>query len=210
LFQGALDFDIVPVTAGTLVTRAGEPAVAFALGGGFGGGFRTLLDKDGEIAAASASIRQAEAPSPTDIEAGDFLFVVNDLLFQVVWTAKHLRRGEVWAAMDDVGCYMKGRLVQMIEWHTALHEPAASMRTGGRHLEEWAAPWILDRLTATVPAYERGSVARALLSLLDLFGELGRDVAASAHVSYPVASHDQVLDWAKDCLQPILTGSTSA
>jgi hypothetical protein len=205
LFRGALDFDIVPITAGTLGRRLGDPAVAFALTGGFGGGFRTLIDKDGEIATVSASLYQAGERSSPGPDADEFHFVVNDFLFQVVWTSKHLRRGEVWAAMDDVGCYMRGHLIRMIEWHTSLHGPATSMRTGGRHLERWAAPWIVDRLKGTVPAYGSYSVASAVIAMTDLFGELGRDVAASVDLSYPVDSHDEVLAWAKDCLRPILS-----
>ncbi len=87
LFEDALDFDIVALAAGTLAQKLEDPSVAFALGGGFQGGFRVLIDKDNEI----ANLVMPHHPSPpdlADISAGDFDLVINDFLFQVVWASK--------------------------------------------------------------------------------------------------------------------------
>jgi aminoglycoside 6-adenylyltransferase len=204
LFEGALDFDMVPMEAGTLGERIKDPAIAFALGGGFRGGFRPLVDKDGEIAALD--LPERPAVTALQVTASDFDFVVNDFLFQVVWACKHLRRGEVWAAKDDVDSYMKGDLVRMIEWDALARDPTRPTRGGGRYLEEWADPAILARLAPTFATYHPASVATALLELMEVFKDVAEGVARRLNLEYPASSHQQVLGWARDCLRPFIEG----
>ena len=202
LFQGALDFDIVALAAGTLGERLMDPAVAFALGGGFQGGFRTLLDKDDEIANLELP-HHPPPPDPSDISADEFDFVINDFLFQVVWASKHLRRGELWAAKDDVDGYMKADLARVIEWHTISKKLDANTRSGGRYLERWADPLIVERLAATFAAYEAGAIARALIAMLQLFKDVASETAAALGFNYPEQSHAAVYGWAVETLNPL-------
>ena len=202
LFEGALDFDIVALAAGTLGERLEDPSVAFALGGGFQGGFRALVDKDNEI----ANLELPHHPSPSDasdITADDFDFVVNDFLFQVVWASKHLRRGELWAAKDDVDGYMKADLAQVIEWHAIAMRPSTNTRSGGRYLERWADPLIVERLADTFAAYEATAIARALIAMIQLFKDVASETAAALGFSYPQESHAVVYRWAIETLSPL-------
>lgn len=202
LFDGGLDFDIVPIEAGTLAERLADPGIAFALTGGYGGGLRIVLDKDGELAEADL---RAQTPSDDGaaVTRHTFDFVVGDFLFQVVWAAKHLRRGELWAAKDDVDCYMKADLVRLLEWEALTRGEGERVRSGGRYLEKWTTPEILDRLPGTFPGYDARQVADALLALMDLFGDVGERVAARLGFEYPQTGHRRIRSWAEDCLQPI-------
>lgn len=203
LFEGALDFDIVALAAGTLGEKLTDPAVAFALGGGFQGGFRALIDKDNEI--TSLELPQHPPRSDTsDISAQDFDFVVNDFLFQVVWASKHLRRGELWAAKDDVDGYMKAHLAQVIEWHTIGIRPGTNTRSGGRYLEQWADPTIVERLSETFAAYEAEDIARALIAMIQLFKDVASETAAALGFRYPERAHASVYRWAVETLDPLM------
>lgn len=202
LFDGALDFDIVAMEAGTLAKRLEDPSVAFALGGGFQGGFRVLIDKDDEIANLELPHQQPRSNSP-DIPLDDFDFVVQDFLFQVVWAAKHLRRGELWAAKDDVDGYMKANLARVIEWHAIAMRPETRTRSGGRYLERWADPWIVERLPATFATYDPAAVARALIAMIQLFEEVATETAQALGLSYPSQAHAEIFRWAVATLSPL-------
>jgi aminoglycoside 6-adenylyltransferase len=202
LFEGGLDFDIVPLEAGTLTTRSLEPHVGGLLGGGLG----PMLDKDGEL--ASLQLPPPAAPARTDIDETEFDFIVRDFLFQTVWAAKHLRRGELWAAKDDVDGYMKGDLVRLIECHAIAHGATGSIRGGGRHLEEWADPRIVTAAPAIFARYDAPSVAAALVAMIDLFEWVGVETARALGFSYPAGPHAAVAAWVRECVRP-LTGSSS-
>lgn len=198
LFEGALDFDLVPIAAGSLASALAHPGIAELLGGGFA----PLVDKDGELATVEHA--PPGGRTPTDITVEAFDFVVQDFLFQCVWASKHLRRGELWAAKDDVDSYMKGDLLTMIEWHTSARRPGVPTRGGGRYLERWADDRIQAELPETFAAYHPASVAGALLHMTSLFRWVSEETARALGFSYPSDSHDAVMDWTMTCLSPLL------
>ncbi len=198
LFEDGLDFDLVPVEAGALAPALEHPGISELVGRGM----TALVDKDGEF----ASVVQPSPPAPlsrADITAEAFDFVVQDFLFQCVWASKHLRRGELWAAKDDVDSYMKDGLLRMIEWHTTVRHPDARIRNGGRYLERWADDRIQAELPATFASYHAASVAGALLHMASLFRWVSRETAAGLGFSYPSDSHDAVVEWMTACLSPL-------
>jgi aminoglycoside 6-adenylyltransferase len=138
-----------------------------------------------------------------EVSADDFDFVVNDFLFQVVWASKHLRRGELWAAKDDVDGYMKAGLARVIEWHAMTKVPGANTRSGGRYLERWADHQIVERLSDTFATYQAAAVARALIAMIRLFKDVASETAALLGFSYPQRAHDAVYLWAVETLSPL-------
>jgi len=65
-----------------------------------------------QLVLPTSEAQPASPPAPAE-----FLNAVNDFWYHAVWTAKKLRRGELWIAMSCLDSYMKRRLLQMIEWH---------------------------------------------------------------------------------------------
>jgi hypothetical protein len=108
MFEGALDFDIVAAPAGRLAEVLANPDARQAIGEGF----LPVLDKDGELAGTPIPPLPSMDGLP---DAATFSFVVNDFLYQTVFVAKRLHRGELWRVKDDVDCYMKGDLLRMME-----------------------------------------------------------------------------------------------
>ncbi|MDR7419327.1 MAG: aminoglycoside 6-adenylyltransferase [Armatimonadota bacterium] len=190
MFEGALDFDIVAAPAGRFAEVLANPDARQAIGEGF----YPVLDKDGEMAATPIPPLPATNGTP---DAATFSFVVNDFLFQTVFVAKRLHRGELWRVKADVDCYMKGDLLRMIEWHARACRPGVEVWPEGRYMERWADPKVLDALPATFALYERSSVARALLAMTDLFGDVGQETANALGLTYPAASHRAVAAWVR-------------
>ncbi len=84
-------------------------------------GVRVILDKDG-LAAKFLALFPASGVHRALPAEGEFAAVVREFWFAAVWTAKHLRRGELWWAKTS-GCdgRMKTLLLRMIEWHAWAH-----------------------------------------------------------------------------------------
>ena len=121
-----------------------------------------------------------------------------------MWASKHLRRGELWAAKDDVDGYMKADLAQVIEWHAIANRPGINTRSGGRYLERWADPLIVERLSDTFAAYEATAVARALVrDDRPVPGRGLRNGISSRFFNFPKQAHDAVHRWAVETLSPL-------
>lgn len=194
VFEGAADFDLIVIPAGTLGQRIAEHPEGMAEA--LGVGVRVVVDKDGELGGTEfPTPSAAEAPAPT---AERFDWLVNDLLFQFVYAAKHLRRGELWLAKDDIDCYMRGDLRELIEWHARAVGRAAW--SGSRYLEQWADPRVLEALPASFGAYSPQGVATGLVGMMDLLGWFGPEVAAQLGFVYPMEHHDAVDGWLRDTL----------
>ncbi len=184
LFEGGLDVDFafVPASAlgpvGTDQTSAAFFEVARR-------GYRILLDPGGALAAASSppSVSRTSIPSGREV-----LEVVNDFGYHAVWTAKHLRRGELWWAKSGCDGRMKDLLRRMMEWHArAVHAPSLDTWMRGRYLEEWADPRAKRALRKSFAHYDEADVWRALLATMGLFRWLARETLQRLRVPYPAA-----------------------
>jgi aminoglycoside 6-adenylyltransferase len=130
-------------------------------------GIRVLVDKDGMFKhlLAAAPVEPPQPPTQTQ-----FLQVVNDFWYHAVWTAKHLRRGELWWAKSGCDMHMKGLLRQMMEWHArALKGQDHDTWMRGRFLEEWADPRAVAGLRKAFAHYDEDDVWDALLATMALF-----------------------------------------
>jgi aminoglycoside 6-adenylyltransferase len=145
-------------------------------------GFRVLLDKDDLLTGLGALAAAAEsAPTPPP-DAAALLQAASDFWYHAVWTAKHLRRGELWWAKSGCDIHMKGLLRQVLEWDAALDGRDPWFR--GRFLEEWADPAVLARLPQAFAAYDEADVWRALTVTMDLFADVARRVAERRSLPY--------------------------
>jgi aminoglycoside 6-adenylyltransferase len=147
-------------------------------------GYRVILDKDGlaDRFFSLAPARAPKAPPPTEEE---FRELVAHFWFLTVWTAKHLKRGEVWWAKTN-GCdgQLKRMLLQMIDWH----ERGANgwdydTWEEGRFLEEWADAALVQRLKPTFAHYDPDDVWSALTATMDAFRVLA--VETALRLGYP-------------------------
>ena len=204
LFEGMLDVDfaIIPKRRAQQLQQ-GEvpPEFLVQISNVFGRGMRVILDKDGMGAELRKIISSTETPTPRPPTQHEFLQVVNDFLYHAVFTAKHLRRGELWWTVACLNCHMQWLLLPMMEWHArATHGWNYDTWFRGRFLEEWTHPQTLEGLRGAFAHYDEEDVKRALLALMDLFRWLAMETAEKLSYSYPTKSDEQVTKWIRTCL----------
>ena len=110
-------------------------------------------------------------------DASAFTELASDFWYHALWTAKKLRRGEVYTAIGCLDGYLKVRLVTLLEWHALAVDPAVDTWHGGRFLERWADPGALAALERAYAHYDLRDVARALWETIDLFQGLEEETA---------------------------------
>jgi aminoglycoside 6-adenylyltransferase len=103
-------------------------------------GIRILIDKDSMLTKLQSLVDTMEKPAPKKPTPHEFLELVSDFLYHAIFTAKHLKRGELWWTVDCLDCRLQN-LKTMIEWHAlAVHGGQYDTWFRGRFLEEWAEP----------------------------------------------------------------------
>ena len=164
-----VDFPLIPVVA---LERLESSENATAL---LGRGFRILVDKiQLEPRLHRLAKKPPAAPPPTQ---HDLTELASDFWYHALWTAKKLRRGEVFTAIECLDGYMKGRLVTLIGWHARALDPGVDTWHEGRFIERWADPGALAALERAYAHYDLRDVARALWETIDLFQSLEEETA---------------------------------
>jgi aminoglycoside 6-adenylyltransferase len=171
LFAGGLDVDFAFVEARVAVTALATDPTAAAIA--LGRGMRVLVDKDG-ILERAGELGPPLPPTLPDQGALDNLRA--DFWYHAVWTAKHLRRGELWWAKGCCDGHLKELLVQMLEWNATANGRDHWFR--GRFLEEWADPAAIVGMRAAFARYDLEDTWRALTATMDVFSDVERRTAA--------------------------------
>jgi aminoglycoside 6-adenylyltransferase len=163
-------------------------------------GVRVLADKDNLL----ATILRLPIPDAVPFHQpsqAEFVSAVSDFWYHSLWSAKHLRRGELWWAKAGCDWKLKGLLLQLLEWHARAAQGAthdAWMR--GRFLEEWADPRAVAQLSTVFAHYDRQDIARALWATMELFRWLAVETAERWQFVDPASSDQAVSDVVRQLL----------
>jgi len=183
LFEGGLDVDfaLIPME---LILGLGQGSVPEDIADLFHRGVRVLLDKDHRLPEPE---RLAIAWQPPPLpQTSEFLEVVNDFWYHSLWTAKHLRRGELWWAKSGCDEHLKHLLRRMLEWQARLLQgPDHDPWLRGRFLEEWVDPRALPALKDTFAHYDAADIWRALFATMDVFDWVSLETAQKLGVALP-------------------------
>jgi aminoglycoside 6-adenylyltransferase len=137
-------------------------------------GHRVLYDE----LELEAELEKVIAPPPPAIPDDAALReLASDFWYHALWTARKLRRGEVFTALDCLDGYLKARLVTLLEWHARAVDPTVDTWHGGRFLERWADPGALAALELAYAHYELRDVVRALWATIDLWQAVEEETA---------------------------------
>ena len=158
-------------------------------------GLHVLFDKDGLLASLAAGTPSQPKPLPSNQE---FSEVVHDFWYHTVWTAKKLRRGELWVAKSCCDDYLKRMLLSMLAWQ-AQSRAGGPVDTwfNGRFLEQWASPAALEALRAAFARYDPEDIWRALQVTMDLFDQVARETAGQLGYAYPAEKVEKAMDLVK-------------
>jgi aminoglycoside 6-adenylyltransferase len=154
-------------------------------------GARVILDKDGVLSRlASADVTWPHRVRPTDDE---FLASVHAFIGASLWTAKKIRRGDLWRSAVSANHDLKQLLLQMIEWHSRLLRGAEwDTPYLGRNLDGWADRRIVESLPELFPHYTAPELYDSLVAGLELHAWIAREVAGGWRLSYPQESYARV------------------
>lgn len=195
LFESGQDVDFVLLP----VDRAMELAASAEAASVFARGFWVLVDKLGIAPMLDA---QADTPSAPDLpDAAAFGQLTHDFWFHALWSAKKLRRGEVWIAKQGCDCYLKGLTVRLLAWHAQAADRSVDTWHRGRFLERWADPAALRDFRAAFASCEPDDVARALWATVDLFQRLENETATRLGLATTVP-HADIRDRLRALLDP--------
>lgn len=184
LFAGGYDVDLAFIgasQAGRLVDDDPDTAAT-----AFGRGHRILVDKDGLAARMVRAASHSPAPSGTSVDGADFRWVCAHFWYHAVWTAKHLRRGELWWAKSCCDGLLKDHLRRVLEWQAAAEGRDPWFR--GRFLDEWADPDVVAGLRKAIARYDAEEVWASLQVTMDLFAQTARPTAAVLGLPYDAAA----------------------
>ena len=191
LFEGGLDVDFafIPVD----LIQQMQAGIPYDVTDTLRRGVRAILDKADLL--KQLQVAPVEAQPPQLLPQSEFLEAINDFWYHAVWTAKHLRRGELWWAKAGCDNYMKRLLLRMIEWHTrATRGLDYDTWLRGRFLEEWAAPRALEGLREAFAYYAEDDIWRALFKTMDLFRWLSVETATQLKYSYPTFGDERATE----------------
>jgi len=202
LYADGTDLDVVPMSRQRMAEHLDDPHALLVLGRGH----RVVVDKTGIFEGLDDRIARAQAvaaSAPGAPEPAAFANLVNDFWYHAVWTARKLRRGELWVARSCLDGHMKRLLLQVIEWQADLTIASTDHWFDGRFLEQWADSSTLAGLRDSFAHYDPGDVARALEATMGLFRGLARDLAVRMELPYPTGADESAARLVTELLQPV-------
>ena len=183
LYEGGEDVDFPLLRASEWQALAELPAARLLVSRGH----RVLYDELG-LEPVLAGVRAPEpAPLPDDAALRE---LASDFWYHALWTARKLRRGEVYTALGGLDGYLKDRLVVLLGWHARAVDPDADTWHGGRFLERWADPGALAALERAFAHYDLRDAARALWETIDLWQAVEEETARRLGLDVPLDHAD--------------------
>jgi aminoglycoside 6-adenylyltransferase len=193
LFKCGVDVDFIVLSRSNVKYLENEPLASIIRRG-----FRVLFDKEGAFPLLQSSVVRPNPPPTPDA----FYDLVSDFWFHSIWSAKKLKRGELWTAKSCCDVYMKKHLLAMIEWHAQAHAHTyIDTWYNGRFVEDWAVAGVGEALVEVFAHYDEADIHRALLSTMALFHRIADDTARILNFSYDQNKYDEVEAWISRILE---------
>jgi len=170
LYDDGQDVDFVLLEASAWRELAEAPEALEVLARG-----HRVLHDELDLARPLADLALPVGEASPDAVA--FTDLARDFWYHALWTAKKLRRGEVFTAIQCLDGYLKARLATLLGWHARALDPTADTWHGGRFLERWADPGALAALERAYAHYDLRDVARALWETIDLWQGVEEETA---------------------------------
>jgi molybdopterin-guanine dinucleotide biosynthesis protein A len=140
------------------------------------------------LAEALEDVGDARPVALPDDEA--FLDLAVDFWSTALWSARRLRKGEVFRGVDAVNGSLKRSLVTLMSWHASAVDPEAEVLDGGRLLDRWADPGALTALEGAYASYDLRDAACALWATVDMFQGLEEETSGRLGLDVPLDHAD--------------------
>ena len=202
LFDGWLDVDFVAEPPDRVrAARDGAVDDSADAWNFLGRGHRVIVDKMGAEEALARATRGMARPPAAAPSPAEFMSVVDDFWYHAVWTAKRIRRGELFWAKRGCDEKLKALLLRALNWHAqAMHGADHDTWFRGRFLEEWAERRAVSELRDAYAHYDRDDVARALPATMRLFRRVCSETCAAWGLAEPRELAETVTTWVEGLL----------
>lgn len=187
IFDGGCEVDFVFLPAhflDALLTQPDRAALLAEVAPVLQRGCRILLDRDGRLSRVLALVQAIPLERPPLPTASELDELIQDFWYHTVWTARKLRRGELWVAHRSCDGHLKRLLLRLLEVHAQAIRGVDTWHAG-RFLNQWADPRALAALPDTFARYDETAVWHALFATMRLFRWLAEETAAQLGVPYP-------------------------
>lgn len=178
LYKNALDVDMIVFTPEQLIAAAKEGVAGWVCNRGY-----TVL-YDSMCIGELLSEHVSHEVSYNGLSEAEYINLVNDFCFHVVWAGKKILRGELWTAKMCIDAYLKNHLLKMLEMYT-VSKYARDVWHDGRFLDRWADEGIKNALPKCFAHYDRADMIAALRETKSLFSQTAREVAEIKGYAYP-------------------------
>lgn len=149
-------------------------------------GYQIIYD-DGSNRLASkieATLKHVEVTFPKIPSEAKLHQTVNDLLFQLMFACKKIKRKELWVAVSCINQEISRRLLDLIEFHTAsIGIVSQYIYYDGRFLEQRTRPDILEQLTNCFAKYNVPDAIQTAGHILNTAQYLTKEICEAHH--YP-------------------------
>lgn len=130
------------------------------------------------------SIQGVAGPQLPRVTEAELYALVSDLLYHIIWTVRKVKRHELWSAVHCINCYMKQRLLTLMEMYNAVTSKNINrVMYDGRLLDSRMDPWVLEQLQGCFTKYDPTDVLTTLSNLYNLIFFLTSEIANRQH--YP-------------------------
>lgn len=187
LYADGTDLDLVPVAVEEI---RGGPEGMMGLEV-LARGFRVVFDREGILSSLPEWVASRHREEEWPPQLVEFENLVSDFWYHAVWTARKLRRGERWVALDCLDGYMKRRLLTVLEWQARGRDGGdEDPWFAGRFLERWAGPDVVEALGSTFARYDAADIIRSLRATMDLFRRQATDLSIRLELPYPARADE--------------------
>lgn len=146
-------------------------------------GYKVILDKDGllkNLPQPSSKFRVSQKPSEEE-----FIFTIKEFWFESYHVAKYLKREDLWMVKSRDWA-IKELLLTIMEWQTlAKNNWNTDVKWMGKNIKQWLEPEIYNRLNNIFGHFDLEDSWKSLLTNIDLFRDLSKEVAKLLNYSYP-------------------------
>lgn len=178
LYEGYYDVDMIAVTP----EQFRNAVVNGQCNEVMNRGYVVLYDAMGITGVLKESVKLAVEYDIPSME--EFINMVNDFLFHLVWASKKILRGELWTAKMCIDAYLKKHLLRVIEMYM-ISVYKADVWHNGRFLEKWADEKIVQDLRFCFAHYDQDDMISVLISTYELFSKLAKTAASYCDYTYP-------------------------
>jgi len=178
LYDNSLDVDLIVLTPELFINAINEGVAGWVCNRGYTILYDTM---NFESLMSDNIIHEIKREVMSENE---YINLVNDFCFHVVWASKKILRGELWTAKMCIDAYLKNHLLKLIEAYT-ISKYKTDVWHDGRFLDRWADDSIKKVLTKCFAHYEKDDMISALYETYKLFSRLSKETAEICGYIFP-------------------------